>query len=210
MLSVHSIVSFDFAVSLLPGWHTTIFPPYFVAGAVFGGFAMVLTLIIPARKAFRFENVITNRHLENMAKVMLVTSMIVGYGYLMENFIAWYCGNPYEAFLFFKTRPFGHYAAIFWIMLACNVLVPQTFWWKKARTNVAWLWVASILVGLGMWAERFVIIVISLQPRLPALVLGQLRAHLGRLVHLPRDHLLLLAALPALPPLRARRWPSPR
>jgi Ni/Fe-hydrogenase subunit HybB-like protein len=93
---------------------------------------------------------------------MLVTSMIVGYGYLMENFIAWYCGNPYEAYLFFKTRPFGHYAAIFWIMLACNVLVPQTFWWKKARTNVAWLWVASILVGLGMWAERFVIIVISL------------------------------------------------
>ena len=162
VLSVHSIVSFDFAVSLLPGWHTTIFPPYFVAGAVFGGFAMVLTLVIPARKAFRFENVITSRHLENMAKVMLVTSMIVGYGYLMENFIAWYCGNPYEAFLFFKTRPFGHFAAIFWIMLVCNVLVPQTFWWKKARTNVAWLWIASILVGLGMWAERFVIIVVSL------------------------------------------------
>jgi molybdopterin-containing oxidoreductase family membrane subunit len=162
VLSVHSIVSFDFAVSQLPGWHTTIFPPYFVAGAVFGGFAMVLTLIIPARKAFRFQNVITDRHLENMAKVMLVTSMIVSYGYLMENFMAWYSANPYESFLFFKTRPFGHYAAIYWIMLFCNVVVPQTFWWKKARTSVAWLWIASILVGIGMWAERFVIIVISL------------------------------------------------
>ena len=162
VLSVHSIVSFDFAVSQLPGWHTTIFPPYFVAGAVCGGVAMVLTLIIPARAVFRFQNVVTGRHLENMAKVMLVTSMIVSYGYLMENFMAWYSGNPYEAFLFFKTRPFGHYAGIYWMMLFCNVIVPQTFWWKKARTSVAWLWIASILVGIGMWAERFVIIVISL------------------------------------------------
>ncbi len=149
-------------MSQLPGGHTTIFPPYFVAGAVFGGFAMVLTLIIPARKVFHFENVITSRHLENMAKVMLVTSMIVSYGYLMENFMAWYSGNPYEAFLFFKTRPTGPYAFVYWTMIFCNVVVPQTFWWKKARTNVAWLWIVSILVGIGMWAERFVIIVTSL------------------------------------------------
>jgi molybdopterin-containing oxidoreductase family membrane subunit len=159
---VHSIVSFDFAVSQLPGWHTTIFPPYFVAGAVFGGFAMVLPLIIPTRAAFRFHNVITDRHLENMAKVMLVTSMIVGYGYLMEIFMAWYSANPYESFLFFKTRLTGPYAPIYWMMIAFNVVVPQTFWWKRARTNVAWLWIASVLVGIGMWAERFVIIVISL------------------------------------------------
>jgi molybdopterin-containing oxidoreductase family membrane subunit len=162
VLSVHSIVSFDFAVSQLPGWHTTIFPPYFVAGAVFGGFAMVLTLIIPTRRAFRFEHVITGRHLENMAKIMLVTGSIVSYGYLTEFFMAWYSGSRYEAYVFFTSRPTGPYAAIFWTMIFCNVLVPQTFWWKQARTNVLWLWIASILVGIGMWAERFVIIVTSL------------------------------------------------
>ena len=210
VLSVHSIVCFDFAVSLLPGWHTTIFPPYFVAGAIFGGFAMVLTLIIPARKAFRFENVITSRHLENMAKVMLVTSMIVAYGYLMENFMAWYGGNPYEAFLFFKTRPTGPYAPIYWTMIFCNVLVPQTFWWKKAPHQRG-LALDRLHpgrhrdVGGAVRHHRHLA-----PPRLPALVLGHLHPDLGRLEHLLRDHLLLQPALPALPALRARRSPSPR
>ncbi|HET6438375.1 MAG TPA: NrfD/PsrC family molybdoenzyme membrane anchor subunit [Anaeromyxobacter sp.] len=162
VLSVHSIVSFDFAVSQLPGWHTTIFPPYFVAGAVFSGFAMVLTLMIPARKVLHFENVVTVRHLENMAKVMLATGLMVAYGYGMENFMAWYSGNPYEAFLFFKTRATGPYAPIYWAMIFCNVVVPQTFWFKRMRTSLAWLWIASILVNIGMWSERFTIIVISL------------------------------------------------
>jgi Ni/Fe-hydrogenase subunit HybB-like protein len=161
VLSVHSIVSFDFAVSQLPGWHTTIFPPYFVAGAVFSGFAMVMTLMIPARKALGFERVVTERHLENMAKVMLVTGLMVSYGYLMEHFIAWYSGNPYEAFVF-VNRANGPYRAIYFAMLFCNVVVPQAFWWRKARTNIAWLWIASLLVNVGMWTERFIIIVTSL------------------------------------------------
>jgi molybdopterin-containing oxidoreductase family membrane subunit len=161
VLSVHSIVSFDFAVSQLPGWHTTIFPPYFVAGAVFSGFAMVMTLMIPARKLLGFERVVTERHLENMAKVMLVTGMMVSYGYLMEHFIAWYSGNPYEAFVF-VNRATGPYRAIYFTMLFCNVVVPQAFWWRKARTNIAWLWIASLLINVGMWTERFIIIVTSL------------------------------------------------
>jgi len=161
VLSVHSIVSFDFAVAQLPGWHTTIFPPYFVAGAVFSGFAMVLTLMIPARKAFHFENVVTPRHLENMAKVMLVTGLIVAYGYGMENFMAWYGGDENEAFAFMNRRS-GPYAPLYWLMLFCNVVVPQTFWVKRMRRNVAWLWIASLLVNVGMWLERFIIIVVSL------------------------------------------------
>jgi Ni/Fe-hydrogenase subunit HybB-like protein len=161
VLSVHSIVSFDFAVSQIPGWHTTIFPPYFVAGAVFSGFAMVMTLMVPARKLLGFERVVTQRHLENMAKVMLVTGLMVSYGYLMEHFIAWYGGNPYEAFVFLNRRE-GPYRLVYFAMLFCNVVVPQTFWWKKARTNVAWLWIASILINVGMWTERFIIIVTSL------------------------------------------------
>jgi len=161
VLSVHSIVSFDFAVSQLPGWHTTIFPPYFVAGAVFSGFAMVMTLMIPARKFLGFERVVTERHLENMAKVMLVTGLMVSYGYLMEHFIAWYSGNAYEAFVF-SNRANGPYRAIYFAMLFCNVVVPQAFWWRKARTNIAWLFIASLLVNVGMWTERFIIIVTSL------------------------------------------------
>jgi Ni/Fe-hydrogenase subunit HybB-like protein len=161
VLSVHSIVSFDFAVSQLPGWHSTIFPPYFVAGAVFSGFAMVMTLMIPARKYLGFEKVVTERHLDAMAKVMLVTGMMVSYGYLTEHFIAWYGGNPGEAFVFLN-RATGPYRWVYFTMLVCNVLVPQTFWWKKARTSVAWLFVASLLVNVGMWTERFIIIVTSL------------------------------------------------
>ncbi|HTP30343.1 MAG TPA: NrfD/PsrC family molybdoenzyme membrane anchor subunit [Anaeromyxobacteraceae bacterium] len=162
VLSVHTIVSFDFAISQLPGWHTTIFPPYFVAGAIFSGFAMVLTLIIPARKVFHFEHVITQRHLENMAKVLLATGLMVSYGYLVEHFIAWYSGNKLEAFAFFQTREHGPYAPVYWLMIACNVVVPQIFWWRRARRSIVLLWIASILVNVGMWTERFVIIVTSL------------------------------------------------
>jgi len=161
VLSVHTIVSFDFAVSLQPGWHATIFPPYFVAGAVFSGFAMVVTLAVPARKFLGLKHVLTMRHLENMNKIILVTGMIVGYGYLMEHFIAWYNGNEYEGFVFFNRRA-GPYAPIYWLMLFCNVLTPQIFWFKRFRTNIAVMWIASILVNIGMWTERFVIIVTSL------------------------------------------------
>ncbi len=162
MLSVHTIVSFDFAISVLPGWHTTIFPPYFVAGAIFSGFAMVLTLIIPARRVFGFKHVITERHLENMAKVLLATGLMVSYGYVIEHFIAWYSGNPYESFVFFQTRERGAYAPVYWLMIACNVVTPNIFWFKRARRSIAVLWVGSILVNVGMWTERFIIIVTSL------------------------------------------------
>ncbi len=162
VLSVHTIVSFDFAVSQLPGWHTTIFPPYFVAGAIFSGFAMVLTLIIPARKVFHFEHVITQRHLDNMAKVLLATGLMVSYGYMCEHFIAWYSGNKYESFVFFQTRQRGPFAPVYWLMMFCNVIVPQIFWSKRLRENLMVVWVASILVNVGMWTERFNIIVTSL------------------------------------------------
>ena len=161
VLSVHSIVSFDFAVSQLPGWHTTIFPPYFVAGAVFSGFAMVMTLMIPARKYLGFEHVVTERHLETMNKVMLVTGMMVSYGYLMEHFIAWYSGNPYEMFVILN-RATGPYRWVYYAMIFCNVLVPQTFWWRRARTSIPWMFAAAVLVNVGMWTERFIIIVTSL------------------------------------------------
>jgi molybdopterin-containing oxidoreductase family membrane subunit len=161
VLSVHSVVSFDFAVSQLPGWHSTIFPPYFVAGAIFSGFAMVITLMIVARKLFHLEHLMTLRHLDNMSKVILLTGMIVGYAYGVEFFIAWYGGNQFEWFTFLN-RAMGPYAWAYWIMVGCNVVVPQLFWFKKARTNVALLFVASILVNVGMWFERFVIVVTSL------------------------------------------------
>ncbi|BDG10518.1 NrfD/PsrC family molybdoenzyme membrane anchor subunit [Anaeromyxobacter paludicola] len=161
VLSVHTIVSFDFAVAQLPGWHTTIFPPYFVAGAVFSGFAMVLTLIIPARRLLGLERVITMRHIETMNKVLLVTGLMVAYGYLMEHFIAWYSGNPYEQFVFIN-RARGPYAPVYWLMIFCNVCLPQIFWFKQARTSLVVTWIASILVNVGMWCERFIIIVTSL------------------------------------------------
>ena len=161
VLSVHSIVSFDFAVSQLPGWHTTIFPPYFVAGAVFSGFAMVLTLMIPSRKLFGLEDLITMRHLENMAKIITLTGSIVGYAYGMEFFIAWYGANEYESFAFIN-RMFGPYAWAYWTMITCNVISPQIFWFKKARTSLTVLFIVSIFVNIGMWFERFVIVVSSL------------------------------------------------
>ncbi|TDI50086.1 MAG: hydrogenase [Acidobacteria bacterium] len=161
VLSVHSIVSMDFATSQVPGWHTTIFPPYFVAGAIFSGFAMVVTLMVICRIAFKMEAILTLRHFENMAKIMMVTGMMVGYAYAVEFFISVYSGNPYEQFVF-VNRAFGPYAWAYWIMVSCNVLSPQIFWWKKARTNMAILFVMSIVVNIGMWFERFVIVVSSL------------------------------------------------
>jgi Ni/Fe-hydrogenase subunit HybB-like protein len=161
VLSVHTIVSFDFAVSNLPGWHTTIFPPYFVAGAIFSGFAMVLTLLIPIRKWYGLEHIITIKHLENMAKIILLTGSMVGYAYAMEFFIAWYSGNPYETFAF-VNRAFGPYAWAYWIMVSCNVITPQLVWVKAIRRSPAWLFVLSIFVNIGMWFERFVITVTSL------------------------------------------------
>jgi molybdopterin-containing oxidoreductase family membrane subunit len=161
VVSVHTIVSFDFAISQLPGWHTTIFPPYFVAGAIFSGFAMVLTLMIPARKAFGFEHVVTIRHLDNMAKVILATGMMVAYGYVMEWFIAWYSGNPSEWFAFWN-RVVGPYRLIYAVQIFCNVVAPQILWVRAARTNILVLFLVSLLVNVGMWAERFVIIAVSL------------------------------------------------
>jgi Ni/Fe-hydrogenase subunit HybB-like protein len=161
VLSVHSIVSSDFATAIIPGWHTTIFPPYFVAGAVFSGFAMVMTLAIIARKFYNLENIITVSHFDKMAKIMLLTGSIVGYAYAMEFFIAWYSGNIYEGFTFLN-RAFGPYQWAYWTMISCNVLVPQFFWFKKLRNSIPFLFVASILVNVGMWFERFVITVTSL------------------------------------------------
>jgi molybdopterin-containing oxidoreductase family membrane subunit len=161
VLSVHSIVSFDFAVSKLPGWHTTIFPPYFVAGAIFSGFGMVITLMVPARKWLKLHDLITLNHLDNIAKILLLTGTIVGYAYSMEFFIAWYSGSPYEQFAFIN-RAFGPFAWAYWIMIFCNVVVPQIFWFRSMRRNATVLFVVSILVNIGMWFERFVIIVTTL------------------------------------------------
>ncbi len=161
VLSVHSVVSFDFATSLLPGWHTTIFPPYFVAGAIFGGFAMVGTLAIPARELFGLKEIITLRHLENMNKIILVTGTIVGYAYAMEFFTAWYSGNMYEMFTF-VSRALGPYAWAYWTMIVCNVVLPQLFWFRYFRTHVWAMLIPIMGVNIGMWFERFVIIVTSL------------------------------------------------
>jgi Ni/Fe-hydrogenase subunit HybB-like protein len=157
VLSVHSIVSFDFATSVIPGWHTTIFPPYFVAGAIFGGFAMVLTVMLPFRKIYGLEDLITEKHIDNMCKIILLTGSIVGYAYLMELFIAWYSGNPYEKYAFWN-RALGPYWWSYWLMMFCNVIVPQLFWVEKFRKNVLAVWIIVWGPNLGMWYERFVIV----------------------------------------------------
>jgi len=167
VLSVHSVVSTDFAVSIVPGWHTTIFPPYFVAGAIFSGFAMVMTLGIITRKIFHLEHFITNQHLEKMNKIMLLTGMMVGYSYGCEFFIAWYSGNAYEQFTFIN-RAFGPYAWAYWIMISCNVLIPQMFWFKRLRTSIPVMFVASIFINVGMWFERFVIVMSLARDYLPS------------------------------------------
>ncbi|HEX6277926.1 MAG TPA: NrfD/PsrC family molybdoenzyme membrane anchor subunit [Polyangiaceae bacterium] len=161
VLSVHSVVSFDFATAQLPGWHTTIFPPYFVAGAIFGGFAMVVVLAVPARQFFGLKRIITIRHLEHMNKIMIATGLLVGYAYGMEFFIAWYSGSEFEGFAF-RNRLFGPYAWAYWTMIACNVLSPQLFWFKKVRTSPMWTLAIGCFINVGMWFERFVIICTSL------------------------------------------------
>jgi len=161
VLSVHTVVSFDFAVAIVPGWHTTIFPPYFVAGAIYSGFAMVLVLAIPIRKYYGLEDMITMRHLQNSAKIMLATGLIVGYGYFFETFVALYSGSTYERFMI-HNRWFGPYAAFYWALILLNILIPQVLWWPKIRANTAWLFFISLVVLVGMWLERFVIIVTSL------------------------------------------------
>ena len=161
VLSVHSIVSLDFAVSIIPGWHATIFPPYFVAGAIYAGFAMVLILAIPIRAIYGLEDFITLRHLENMAKIILVTGLLVAYGYMMEAFMGWYSANPYEEFMILN-RMRGPYAPLYWCLMVCNALAPQVFWLKRARSSIPVLFIVAIIVSIGMWLERFIIVVTSL------------------------------------------------
>jgi molybdopterin-containing oxidoreductase family membrane subunit len=162
VLSVHTIVSFDFAVSVLPGWHSTIFPPYFVAGAVYAGFAMVLTLMLPLRAAYGLQDFITRKHLDNMAKVMLATGLVVAYGYLMEGFTAWYSGSEIEIFVLLKNRMGGPYRFFYWMLITCNVIIPQILWMKKTRGSVLALFLVAMSINVGMWLERFIIIVGSL------------------------------------------------
>jgi Ni/Fe-hydrogenase subunit HybB-like protein len=161
VLSVHSIVSMDFAIAQLPGWHSTIFPPFFVAGAIYSGFAMVLTLMIPARRVFHLENVVTKKHFDSMAKMLMVTGWIVTYSYAIEIFVAWYSGNPTERYVHLVNRPTGPYAIVFWGMIVCNCGTPQLFWWKRLRTNETVLFVTALFINLGMWTERFVLVVTS-------------------------------------------------
>jgi len=167
VLSVHTIVSFDFAVSIIPGWHTTIFPPYFVAGAIFSGFAMVVTLLVPMRAMFNLKHVITVRHIENMNKIIMVTGLMVGLAYSIEFFIAWYSANPFEGFAF-KNRAFGPYWWAYFMMFSCNVFVPQFFWFKKIRTSMLWSVIIGIGVNIGMWFERFVIVMTLNRGYLPS------------------------------------------
>jgi len=161
VVSVHTVVSFDFAIAILPGWHTTIFPPYFVAGAIYSGFAMVLTLAIPIRAVYGLEDFITLRHLQNMAKVMLVTGLIVAYGYMTEAFIAWYSADQFERYVPFN-RATGAYAPIYWLLLLCNAVLPQMLWFRRVRSRPALLFIVALIVNTGMWLERFVIVVTSL------------------------------------------------
>jgi Ni/Fe-hydrogenase subunit HybB-like protein len=161
VVSVHTVVSFDFAVAILPGWHTTIFPPYFVAGAIYSGFAMVLVLAIPLRAFYGLQDFITMRHLQNMAKVMLATGLIVGYGYGLEVFMAWYSGDLYERYMI-VNRMFGHYSIYYWLLILCNVIVPQSLWLKSVRNHPIRLFFVALVVLVGMWLERYVIVVSSL------------------------------------------------
>ena len=163
VLSVHSIVSSDFAIALVPGWHSTIFPPFFVAGAIFSGFGLVVTLLMPARHFWKLHNVITEEHLDALGKMILVTGWIVVYSYIIEDFIAYYSGSPFERYQFFVGRPFGPNAAVFWTNQVCNILILQVLWSRRVRTSPVLLWIVCIFVNIGMWTERFVIIVQSLQ-----------------------------------------------
>ena len=161
VISVHTVVSFDFAISIVPGWHTTIFPPYFVAGAIYSGFAMVMVLAIPIRAVYGLEDFITMRHLQNMAKVMLATGLIVAYGYLMETFMAWYSAEQYERFMM-MNRIIGPYGPAYWALILINIIVPQALWFKRVRASVPLLFLVAMAVNIGMWLERFVIVITSL------------------------------------------------
>ena len=161
VISVHTVVSFDFAVALVPGWHTTVFPPYFVAGAVYAGFAMVLTLVIPLRAVYKLHDFITMRHLRNMGMVVLAMGLIVAYGYMMEIFMAWYGANTYEEYMV-RNRMTGPYALLYWLLILCNVLAPQALWIRRVRQNVVGLFIIAMFVNVGMWLERYVIVVTSL------------------------------------------------
>jgi len=162
VVSVHSVVSFDFAVAIVPGWHTTIFPPYFVAGAIYSGFAMVLTLAIPVRRWYHLEDLITMRHIECMSKVMLGTGLIVAYGYAMEAFMAWYSGGQFERYAFVNRMWAGGYWWTYWVLILCNILIPQALWSRRVRMSVPAVFVIALVVNVGMWLERFVIVVTSL------------------------------------------------
>jgi Ni/Fe-hydrogenase subunit HybB-like protein len=159
---VHSVVSFDFAISIVPGWHTTIFPPYFVAGAIYSGFAMVLSLAIPVRRWYHLEDLITMRHIECMAKVMLGTGLIVAYGYAMEAFMAWYSANEYERFMYLNRAWTGPYWWTYALLILCNILIPQALWSRQVRLNTRAVFLIALVVNVGMWLERFVIVVTSL------------------------------------------------
>jgi Ni/Fe-hydrogenase subunit HybB-like protein len=161
VISVHTVVSFDFTIGIIPGWHSTIFPPYFVAGAIYAGFAMVLTLSIPLRKLYKLEDFITLRHLQNMAKILLATGLIVGYGYMIEAFMGWYSGVPAEGYMTI-ARMLGPYAPSYWALIFCNIVTPQALWFKKVRTSPGLLFLVAMVVNVGMWLERFVIVITSL------------------------------------------------
>lgn len=161
VVSVHTVVSFDFAIAMVPGWHSTIFPPYFVAGAIYSGFAMVLSLAIPLRKYFNLKDMITEKHLDIMAKVMLATGMIVAYSYVVETFMSFYSANPYDRYMM-MSRLLGPYRYVYWTLIACNLLIPQALWSRRVRRNTLWLFLVSIVINIGMWLERFVIIAVSL------------------------------------------------
>ena len=162
VVSVHSIVSMDFSVSVLPGWHSTIFPPYFVIGAIFSGFGMVLTLMIIMRHLYKFKDYVTDRHLDAIARILVFISLIMGTSYLTELFMAWYSGSEYEMFTFMKNRITGDYTFAYWVMLTCNAIIPQFFWFKKVRNNITFVFIISLFVNIGMWFERYVIVVTSL------------------------------------------------
>jgi molybdopterin-containing oxidoreductase family membrane subunit len=161
VLSVHTVVSFDFTIAIVPGWHSTFFPPYFVAGAIYSGFAMVLVLAIPIRAVYRLQGLITDRHLDNSAKIMLATGWIVAYAYIMETFTAWYSGNALEQQAFWN-RMTGPYAGYYWLLVFCNIIAPQVLWFRKVRRTPVLLFISSVIVLVGMWLERFMIIVSSL------------------------------------------------
>ena len=162
VVSVHTVVSFDFTIGIVPGWHSTIFPPYFVAGAIYSGFGMVITLAVPIRSAFGLKDFITQKHLDNMAKVMLATGLVVAYSYIMEHFFAWYGQNIYEYQQIAEERPFGRYGPLWWGLMTCNVFIPQLLWFPWFRRTPLVLWFIALVVNVGMWLERFLIIVVSL------------------------------------------------